>query len=129
MCNTGPVVRQTKASETRTECYKEERGQSQIGADTGTLFNNYNNSIQTVWQVKPHMYVYIINHIFHQHTHVHELYFTVYPAHVVCYLYVCTTTAHPPLENVPIYILYMACLLYTSPSPRDRQKSRMPSSA
>ena len=26
---------------------------------------------------------------------------------------------------IPIYI----CLLYTSPSPRDRQKSRMPSSA
>ena len=25
--------------------------------------------------------------------------------------------------------LYTACLLYTSPSPRDRQKSRMPSSA
>ena len=25
--------------------------------------------------------------------------------------------------------MYMACLLYTSPSPRDRQKSRMPSSA
>ena len=25
--------------------------------------------------------------------------------------------------------LYFACLLYTSPSPRDRQKSRMPSSA
>ena len=25
--------------------------------------------------------------------------------------------------------LYDACLLYTSPSPRDRQKSRMPSSA
>ena len=24
---------------------------------------------------------------------------------------------------------YEACLLYTSPSPRDRQKSRMPSSA
>ena len=24
---------------------------------------------------------------------------------------------------------YSACLLYTSPSPRDRQKSRMPSSA
>ena len=24
---------------------------------------------------------------------------------------------------------YCACLLYTSPSPRDRQKSRMPSSA
>ena len=26
-------------------------------------------------------------------------------------------------------LLIMACLLYTSPSPRDRQKSRMPSSA
>ena len=25
--------------------------------------------------------------------------------------------------------LYQPCLLYTSPSPRDRQKSRMPSSA
>ena len=25
--------------------------------------------------------------------------------------------------------LYISCLLYTSPSPRDRQKSRMPSSA
>ena len=30
---------------------------------------------------------------------------------------------HPPL--LPVY----PCLLYTSPSPRDRQKSRMPSSA
>ena len=28
----------------------------------------------------------------------------------------------------PLSILYI-CLLYTSPSPRDRQKSRMPSSA
>ena len=27
------------------------------------------------------------------------------------------------------YACIMACLLYTSPSPRDRQKSRMPSSA
>ena len=27
------------------------------------------------------------------------------------------------------YAWYLACLLYTSPSPRDRQKSRMPSSA
>ena len=25
--------------------------------------------------------------------------------------------------------MYTSCLLYTSPSPRDRQKSRMPSSA
>ena len=28
-----------------------------------------------------------------------------------------------------IYTLFPRCLLYTSPSPRDRQKSRMPSSA
>ena len=27
------------------------------------------------------------------------------------------------------YVSYRFCLLYTSPSPRDRQKSRMPSSA
>ena len=27
------------------------------------------------------------------------------------------------------YLWLLACLLYTSPSPRDRQKSRMPSSA
>ena len=36
--------------------------------------------------------------------------------------------------NNPSYLfigseVYMSCLLYTSPSPRDRQKSRMPSSA
>ena len=29
--------------------------------------------------------------------------------------------------NIPA--LFIPCLLYTSPSPRDRQKSRMPSSA
>ena len=29
----------------------------------------------------------------------------------------------------PVLILFNTCLLYTSPSPRDRQKSRMPSSA
>ena len=35
-------------------------------------------------------------------------------------------------DHYPSYIsngLSTACLLYTSPSPRDRQKSRMPSSA
>ena len=33
-------------------------------------------------------------------------------------------------EDEPISeALYIDCLLYTSPSPRDRQKSRMPSSA
>ena len=36
------------------------------------------------------------------------------------------------LKGLPKYIsgdLHINCLLYTSPSPRDRQKSRMPSSA
>ena len=30
---------------------------------------------------------------------------------------------------IPIFAYIFSCLLYTSPSPRDRQKSRMPSSA
>ena len=33
------------------------------------------------------------------------------------------------LEDILKDSLYIVCLLYTSPSPRDRQKSRMPSSA
>ena len=34
------------------------------------------------------------------------------------------------LANVIVQVSHMnSCLLYTSPSPRDRQKSRMPSSA
>ena len=33
------------------------------------------------------------------------------------------------LEITPEVPVYLSCLLYTSPSPRDRQKSRMPSSA
>ena len=32
------------------------------------------------------------------------------------------------LDHFEIFVT-IACLLYTSPSPRDRQKSRMPSSA
>ena len=36
-------------------------------------------------------------------------------------------TAGPPFAGAPS--LYRACLLYTSPSPRDKRQSRMPSSA
>ena len=32
-------------------------------------------------------------------------------------------------ESIWVYDHFHTCLLYTSPSPRDRQKSRMPSSA
>ena len=39
----------------------------------------------------------------------------------------------PPVIGINHYVknleTYQTCLLYTSPSPRDRQKSRMPSSA
>ena len=31
--------------------------------------------------------------------------------------------------NLNVYCTDMGCLLYTSPSPRDRTRSRMPSSA
>ena len=33
------------------------------------------------------------------------------------------------LNEIDVMVMLYACLLYTSPSPRDRQKSRMPSSA
>ena len=33
------------------------------------------------------------------------------------------------IREVELIPQYLTCLLYTSPSPRDRQKSRMPSSA
>ena len=33
------------------------------------------------------------------------------------------------ISNSPNDAIYLACLLYTSPSPRDRISSRMPSSA
>ena len=33
------------------------------------------------------------------------------------------------VETSDVHGNYYPCLLYTSPSPRDRQKSRMPSSA
>ena len=36
---------------------------------------------------------------------------------------------HVPADLVQSILRERPCLLYTSPSPRDRQKSRMPSSA
>ena len=41
---------------------------------------------------------------------------------------ISTDTADPALRRYKLWKEY-PCLLYTSPSPRDRQKSRMPSSA
>jgi len=34
-----------------------------------------------------------------------------------------------PVDSKSVRAAYMSCLLYTSPSPRDRTRSRMPSSA
>ena len=42
--------------------------------------------------------------------------------------YLCTSAAGVPTDN-GFEIFAQACLLYTSPSPRDRTRSRMPSSA
>ena len=39
------------------------------------------------------------------------------------------TSVSKMLSSLDPYTTYSSCLLYTSPSPRDRQKSRMPSSA
>ena len=36
---------------------------------------------------------------------------------------------HEPKKHIPFRMVPMICLLYTSPSPRDRTRSRMPSSA
>ena len=45
------------------------------------------------------------------------------------YFYKCLSLDNP-ITNEQLYpSMAYACLLYTSPSPRDRQKSRMPSSA
>ena len=38
-------------------------------------------------------------------------------------------TNFPPIEQWDDWTEYEACLLYTSPSPRDQRGSRMPSSA
>ena len=41
----------------------------------------------------------------------------------------CNSGVGGNINNGGTYTIYSDCLLYTSPSPRDRQKSRMPSSA
>ena len=46
-------------------------------------------------------------------------------AHIGVLGHLVKNTSSVPAVNIPP----VNCLLYTSPSPRDRQKSRMPSSA
>ena len=54
----------------------------------------------------------------------HAELFSLTMAHIDCDAFYCSVEKrdNPNLQDKP-------CLLYTSPSPRDRQKSRMPSSA
>ena len=49
--------------------------------------------------------------------------------YVVTHTASVTNTSNVPLVSVALDDRNSSCLLYTSPSPRDRQKSRMPSSA
>ena len=41
----------------------------------------------------------------------------------------CKGYSAPGSEGVACSVLFQTCLLYTSPSPRDKRQSRMPSSA
>ena len=49
----------------------------------------------------------------------------------VDYLNICASSRYKGSSNINSYTLVksIACLLYTSPSPRDKRQSRMPSSA
>ena len=53
------------------------------------------------------------------------------PGHVSRSDFVCSRSCRvqSPNKTSPVYKLYIYCLLYTSPSPRDLSTSRMPSSA
>ena len=56
----------------------------------------------------------------------HESGFTPMSRSMLCrILNVCSATVRKSLQGID----YVACLLYTSPSPRDQRGSRMPSSA
>ena len=48
---------------------------------------------------------------------------------VPCVLYGGGESLHFSAQELDFSKLVYTCLLYTSPSPRDRQKSRMPTSA
>ena len=48
---------------------------------------------------------------------------------IVMTIYVKDSTKEIELKQLQKTLRLNTCLLYTSPSPRDRQKSRMPSSA
>ena len=46
-----------------------------------------------------------------------------------CAAILSNLNTHDQIEKLKMFRIYRDCLLYTSPSPRDRTRSRMPSSA
>ena len=55
--------------------------------------------------------------------------FPIFRQSSICLLLRHVADVHRSLRSIAHRTAHKGCLLYTSPSPRDRQKSRMPSSA
>ena len=83
-------------------------------------------SIPVLW---PH--VYHGSHIYHLLLHTAGIVLSVFLAILSVNAYYKMRTKKMIITTVAFMVFTAAeiCLLYTSPSPRDRQKSRMPSSA
>ena len=91
--------------ETLREALKHIQGKSPLELKTTTLY------IKTWTPVKPDFYI------------------REYSSWVVFPYEIRETFKNTSVPQELLIVLRKACLLYTSPSPRDRQKSRMPSSA
>ena len=99
------------------ECLKEQGVDTVFGYPGGTILNVYDELYKHSDE---------IHHILTSHeqgaAHAADGY-----ARATGKVGVCLATSGPGATNLVTGIA--TCLLYTSPSPRDRQKSRMPSSA
>ena len=71
-----------------------------------------------------------IDYVLITHNHQdHILFETLLPLRHKIKNIVVPRTTNGALQDPNLKLMFNNCLLYTSPSPRDRQKSRMPSSA
>ena len=73
----------------------------------------------------------VLVYYLHAHHALQVVFFTAVFHKTWCYIMLPQFPKIILLTSVSVYIFLTtsSCLLYTSPSPRDRQKSRMPSSA
>ena len=55
--------------------------------------------------------------------------YDINPENPQSFLFIKDALAHASSDGVLELVHHVGCLLYTSPSPRDRTRSRMPSSA